>query len=128
MKRLITISMFGFLWHGPSCHYFYNWLDEKIPGTESKILVTKIMIDQLLWCPIFLIIFFTYLGVVAEENLSTIEHKIRSDLFTAVLGSWKVWPLAHIINFKFIHTKHRLAYINSIQIAFNIFLSIIGSK
>merc|ERR1719199_2079822 len=25
MKRFISLSAFGFLYHGPSGHYFYNW-------------------------------------------------------------------------------------------------------
>jgi protein Mpv17 len=34
----------------------------------------------------------------------------------------------HAVNFKFISTKHRLVFINGVQIAFNMYLSIIGSK
>ena len=43
-------------------------------------------------------------------------------------GSWKVWPLAHTINFRFVPSNQRVLYINSIQIGYNCFLSIIGSK
>lgn len=128
MKRFITLSIFGFIYHGPSGHYFYNWLDDKIPGTSGAVVATKVAIDQLLWCPIFMTVFFTYLGLVNGDSMATIVHKIKTDLFTAVQGSWKVWPFVHAINFKFISTKHRLVFINSVQIAFNMFLSLIGSK
>lgn len=128
IKRLITLSAFGFLYHGPSGHYFYNWLDSKIPGNDSKTVASKVLIDQVLWCPIFMTVFFTYLGLVAGDSFSTISNKIKSDLFTAVQGSWKVWPIVHAVNFKFISTKHRLVFINGVQIAFNMFLSLIGSK
>ncbi|KAL7437533.1 hypothetical protein ACHAXM_005749 [Skeletonema potamos] len=30
---LVTLSSFGFVYHGPSGQYFYIWLDEIIPGT-----------------------------------------------------------------------------------------------
>lgn len=43
-------------------------------------------------------------------------------------GSWKVWPLAHAINFALVPTSQRILYINSIQIGYNMFLSIIGSR
>jgi protein Mpv17 len=128
VKRLITLAAFGFLYHGPSGHYFYNWLDEKIPGTDSTAVATKVFVDQIIWCPLFMTVFFTYLGLVAGDGMPAIANKIKNDLFTAVQGSWKVWPIVHAVNFKFISTKHRLVFINGIQIAFNMFLSLIGSK
>jgi len=128
VPRLITLAAFGFLYHGPSGHYFYNWLDEKIPGNDSKTVATKVIIDQAIWCPLFMTVFFTYLGLVAGDSFSAIGDKIKKDLFIAVQGSWKVWPIVHAVNFKFISTKHRLVFINGIQIAFNMFLSLIGSK
>ena len=128
MSRFITLSAFGFLYHGPSGHYFYNWLDSKITGTEGKDVFTKVAIDQIAWCPIFMSVYFTYLGLVAGDSFSAIGNKIKSDLFSAMQGSWKVWPIVHAINFKYISTKHRLVFINGVQIAFNVFLSLIGSK
>lgn len=128
VKRLITLSVFGFIYHGPSGHYFYNWLDSKIPGNDAKTVASKVAIDQIIWCPLFMTVFFTYLGLVAGDSFSTIGNKIKSDLLTAVQGSWKVWPVVHAVNFRFISTKHRVAFINAIQIAFNMFLSLIGSK
>lgn len=128
MKRFLTLSAFGFLYHGPSGHYFYNWLDSKIEGTDALSVFKKVAFDQIVWCPIFMSVFFTYLGIVAGDSFSTIGNKIKNDLLTAVQGSWKVWPFVHMVNFKFISTKQRLLFINSIQVAFNMFLSLIGSK
>jgi len=128
IKRLVTLSAFGMLWHGPTGHYFYNWLDGKIPGTDAKSVVTKVAIDQILWCPVFMTVFFTYLGLVNGDSVATIGDKIKKDLFAAVQGSWKVWPIVHSVNFKFIKPKYRIPYINSFQIGFNMFLSIIGNK
>mmetsp|Transcript_14801 Transcript_14801/g.30644 ORF Transcript_14801/g.30644 Transcript_14801/m.30644 type:complete len:234 (+) Transcript_14801:80-781(+) len=128
VKRFLTLSGFGVLYHGPSGHYFYNWLDSKIPGKDGKSVATKILIDQAIWCPIFMTVFFTYLGLVAGDGFGTIGNKIKNDLFTACQGSWKVWPLVHAINFKYISNKHRLLFLNGVQVGFNMFLSLIGSK
>jgi len=128
MKRFITLSAFGLLYHGPSGHYFYNWLDGKIPGKDGASVAKKILIDQTMWCPIFMTVFFTYLGLVNGDSFGTIGTKIKTDLFAACKGSWKVWPLVHFVNFKFISNKHRLLFLNSVQVAFNMFLSLIGSK
>lgn len=45
-----------------------------------------------------------------------------------VRGSWSVWPIAHAINFRLIPTSQRLLYINTIQIFYNCFLSIISQR
>lgn len=127
-KRLISFSLFGFIYHGPSGHFFYNWLDKKIQGTDAVPVFTKVAIDQLIWCPIFMSVFFTYLGLVNGDSMSAIGQKIKNDLLSACQGSWKVWPLVHIINFKFVPNKWRIPYINAVQLAFNMFLSLIGSK
>jgi len=128
LVRLATLTAFGFLYHGPSGHYFYNWLDSKISGTDAKSVFTKVAIDQIFWCPLFMTVFFTYLGLVAGDSPATIVQKVKTDLFTACQGSWKIWPIVHAVNFRFISTKHRLVFINSVQIAFNMFLSLLGSK
>lgn len=128
IKRLVTLSIFGFIYHGPSGHYFYNWLDSKIEGTDGKSVATKVFIDQVFWCPIFMCVFFTYLGLANGDSFGVIGNKIKTDLFSAMQGSWKVWPFVHAVNFRFISTKHRLVFINTVQIAFNMFLSLLGSK
>jgi len=128
VKRFITLSAFGLLYHGPSGHYFYNWLDAKIPGKDGSSVAKKILIDQTMWCPLFMTVFFTYLGLVNGDSVSTIGTKIKSDLLSACQGSWKVWPAVHFVNFKFISNKHRLLFLNAVQVGFNMFLSLIGSK
>jgi len=128
MARFVRLSAFGFLYHGPSGHYFYNWLDRKIDGKGPKVVALKVLIDQTLWCPLFMTVFFTYLGLVAGDPLPVIRTKITSDLLAACQGSWKVWPVVHAVNFRFIPTKLRLFYINVVQIFFNVFLSLIGTK
>merc|ERR1719162_595357 len=127
LTRFLRLSIFGLIYHGPSGHYFYNWLDSKIEGTKAKHVFSKVAIDQIFWCPIFMTVFFTYLGLTSGDSFSVIGEKLKKDLLTACKGSWKVWPFVHMINFKFIQTKHRLLFLNTIQIAFNMFLSIIGN-
>jgi protein Mpv17 len=128
VKRFVSLSMFGLLYHGPSGHYFYNWLDSKISGTDAVSVAMKVAIDQILWCPIFMTVFFTYLGLVNGDSFSVIGAKIKNDLLAACQGSWKVWPVVHAVNFKFVSSKYRLLFINGVQVAFNMFLSLIGTK
>mmetsp|Transcript_27703 Transcript_27703/g.76236 ORF Transcript_27703/g.76236 Transcript_27703/m.76236 type:complete len:259 (+) Transcript_27703:111-887(+) len=127
-KRFINLALFGLTYFGPAGHYFYNFLDAQIPGTNSRIVAIKILVDQLIWTPFFLAIFFAYVGVTKGNSLAMVQRKLERDLFAACQASWRVWPLVHAVNYKFISTKHRLIFVNSMQVAFNIFLSIIGFR
>lgn len=88
----------------------------------------QVFIDQVLWAPIFTLLFFTWLGVTTGQSPSELLTKIKNDLIKGVVGSWTVWPIAHTINFRYVPTEQRLLYINTIQIFYNVYLSIIGSK
>lgn len=126
--RLFRLSSFGFLVHGTSSHWFYGWLDGRIPGTSAAVVFTKVFIDQVLWNPIFGIMFFSYVAAFELKGFDYVKDKVQNELLTQVTGSWKVWPLAHAINFRFIPSSQRVLYINSIQIGYNCFLSLISNR
>jgi protein Mpv17 len=126
--RLFRLSSFGFLIHGSSSHYFYGFLDGRIPGTTAPIVAAKVFIDQVMWNPIFGVMFFGYVAALERKGISYVGDKIKNELLTQVTGSWKVWPIAHTINFRFIPSSQRVLYINSIQIGYNCFLSVISSR
>ena len=126
--RLFRLASFGFLVHGSTSHWFYGMLDGKIPGTSAGVVASKVFIDQVLWNPIFGIMFFSYVAVLELKGLGYVVDKVQNELMTQVTGSWKVWPVAHAINFRFIPTQQRVLYINSIQIGYNCFLSLISNR
>jgi len=127
-SRLLRLSSFGFLIHGSTSHYFYGFLDGKLPGATAGMVALKVFIDQVLWNPIFGVMFFGYVAALERKGISYVADKVKNELMTQVTGSWKVWPIAHAINFRFIPSSQRVLYINSIQIGYNCFLSIIASR
>ena len=126
--RLFRLASFGFLVHGTSSHWFYGMLDGKIPGTSAGVVFTKVFIDQVLWNPCFGIMFFSYVALLELKGIEYVINKTKTELLTQVTGSWKVWPLAHAINFRFIPSSQRVLYINTIQIGYNCFLSLISNR
>lgn len=126
--RLARMASFGFLIHGTSGHFFYNFLDSLIPGQQLTAVAGKVAVDQLVWAPIFTALFLTYMGFAERKNKDQVVDKVKEQTMKGVKASWKVWPVAHAINFRFIPTSQRLLYINAIQIGYNMFLSILGSS
>jgi len=128
LMRTVRLGSFGFLIHGTTGHYFYGFLDSKLPGTKPMTVATKVAIDQTIWNPIFGLMFFGYLNLVEGKSFQEYKNKLNADLKTAVMGSWAVWVPAHTINFALVPPAQRLLYINSIQIGYNVFLSFLGNK
>jgi protein Mpv17 len=128
VMRTIRLGSFGFLLHGTSGHYFYGFLDSKLPGTKPVTVASKVAIDQFFWNPIFGCMFFGFLNFAEGKSAADLQKKLSQDLKTAVMGSWAVWIPAHTVNFAFVPPAQRLLYINTIQIGYNVFLSFLGNK
>ena len=54
VMRTIRLGSFGFLIHGTTGHYFYGFLDGKLPGTAPMTVATKVAIDQTMYVYILL--------------------------------------------------------------------------
>lgn len=126
--RTFRLATFGLLVHGTTGHWFYGKLDGYIPGKGAAAVASKVFIDQVLWNPIFGIMFFGYMGMMSNMGVSGTINEIKTKLYSSVTGSWTVWPIAHTINFRFVPNQSRILYINSIQIFYNCFLSILASN
>lgn len=41
---------------------------------------------------------------------------IQSKLLPMLLANYAIWPLAHLINFRFVPSQQRILYINAVQV------------
>ncbi|KAK4538420.1 hypothetical protein CDCA_CDCA17G4445 [Cyanidium caldarium] len=123
--RTARMASFGLLLHGPIGHYWYNMLDRTVMPHASKsttAVVGKMAIDQLLWAPVFTSMFFSYMEA-AEGHPERAPDVVREKLWPTLKVNWTVWPLAHLINFRFVPSSQRILYINTVQVGYNAFLS-----
>eukprot|EP00518_Triparma_eleuthera_P003655 CAMPEP_0182464750 /NCGR_PEP_ID=MMETSP1319-20130603/8811_1 /TAXON_ID=172717 /ORGANISM="Bolidomonas pacifica, Strain RCC208" /LENGTH=177 /DNA_ID=CAMNT_0024664409 /DNA_START=103 /DNA_END=633 /DNA_ORIENTATION=+ len=127
-RRTLKMGSFGLLVHGTTGHYFYSFLDAKLPGTATSTVAKKVVIDQTMWNPVFGLMFFGYLSAFEGKSFGEYKQTLQDDLPTAVVGSWAVWVPAHTVNFRFVPSSQRLLYINTVQVGYNVFLSFLGNK
>lgn len=80
IMRTVRMGSFGFLLHGTTGHYFYGFLDGKLPGTAPITVATKVAIDQTIWNPIFGCMFFGYLNFVEGKSFEDYQNKLKADL------------------------------------------------
>ncbi|GMH40905.1 hypothetical protein BSKO_08809 [Bryopsis sp. KO-2023] len=123
--RTLHLTMFGVIVDGPCAHLWYTTLDKNIfprEPTSAKAIVAKTAMDQLIWGPCITCGFFTFIRIV-EGHPGQIIPTIQAELIPTVLASYALWPLAHLINFRFIPSQQRILYINAVQIAWTAYLS-----
>lgn len=120
------MAAFGIFLHGPIGHYWYGFLDRSIMVNAPKsaaAVATKTAIDQILWAPVFTSMFFTAMKSMDGRPLSESVDEVKEKLWPTMKVNWGVWPLAHIINFRFVPSSQRILYINTVQVGYNAFLS-----
>lgn len=129
-KRTGKMAAFGACLHGPIGHYWYGFLDRTImvkAPTSAGAVFAKTAIDQALWAPIFTSVFFGSMKVM-DGKPGEIAGEVTEKLWPTMKVNWTVWPLAHVINFKFVPSSQRILYINTIQVGYNAFLSTMTNK
>lgn len=123
--RTARLTAFGVLMDGPVGHCWYTLLDKNVRPEDPKsaeAIVTKMALDQLIWAPVFSCVFFTFIRTLEghpEAALSTIQN----ELVPTITANYALWPLAHIINFRFVPSQQRILYINFVQILWTCYLS-----
>eukprot|EP00892_Ulva_mutabilis_P004054 jgi/Ulvmu1/201/UM001_0205.1 len=122
--RTARMASFGLLWHGVSSHIWYEFLDAKVPGPSSAAgsVVTKMVLDQAIWAPLNTMIFYSYLAA-ATGALAGLPMVLQTKLIPTILAGYALWPVAHIINFRFVPPQHRLLYVNLVNLVWTVWLS-----
>lgn len=95
-----------------------------MPGKSSstKAIVTKMVLDQAIWAPLNTAIFYAYLAL-ADGRLSSLPDTLQAKLLPTILAGYALWPMAHLINFKYIPSSQRLLYINVVNLFWTVYLS-----
>eukprot|EP01025_Chloroclados_australasicus_P023997 TRINITY_DN2416_c0_g1_i1.p1 TRINITY_DN2416_c0_g1~~TRINITY_DN2416_c0_g1_i1.p1 ORF type:complete len:301 (-),score=5.21 TRINITY_DN2416_c0_g1_i1:893-1714(-) len=128
--RLLRMIMFGVMMDGPIGHVWYTTLDRFVMAEDSKstkAVLVKTLLDQVLWAPMFCCVFFTFNNLFQGE----LEHTwidICQKLLPTMLANYAIWPLAHIINFRYVPSQQRILYINCVQIVWSAFLSNMAAR
>ena len=128
--RFIRMGVFGALIHAPFGHYFYRNLEKRFPGSGGMTVVKKVLIDQLVYTPLFATVFFMYSGLAAGWPWHKVVTAVRTGkaLVTFMSISYLIWPVTHFINFTAVPSNKRLLFINIVQLYFNMLIAGLGAS
>ena len=74
-------------------------------------------------------LFLVYLNVCrGNASIRKIYDILRSDWLKTVKVSWRIWPAAQIINFKYVPLEYQAIFGNLVALFYNVFLTMISSS
>jgi hypothetical protein len=134
-RRTLAISLFGFLWTGPSNHFWQLLLESIFPSTQAqdsdKISwrpAKKVLLDQLTYGPLNNILFMMFMAKLIEgRSWKTTLSKIKADYPAIQLRGWRFWPVAQFVNQTVVPLQLRVLWTNCVAFVWSTYL-ILRSK
>ncbi|KAK1408174.1 hypothetical protein QVD17_39809 [Tagetes erecta] len=128
-RRVVTTSIFGMAYVGPIGHFWYEGLDRflmqrlQYAPKSMRFVATKVALDGIIFEPIDLFVFFTYMGFALGKTVTQIKEEMRRDFLPALIVEGGVWGVVQVINFRFIPVKYQLLFVNLFCFLDSCFLS-----
>ncbi|KAF9073764.1 hypothetical protein BDP27DRAFT_1215198 [Rhodocollybia butyracea] len=135
IDRTLRFFCFGFA-ISPLIGRWNTFLERRFPlrvspGSDKvslKALSQRVAADQIIMAPIGLCLFLSSMGVMEGRTIPQIKQKF-SDLYSpALITNWQVWPIAQLINFRFMPLSYRVPFQSTCGIFWTLYLSIINSR
>ncbi|KIL71044.1 hypothetical protein M378DRAFT_189581 [Amanita muscaria Koide BX008] len=93
-----------------------------------RALSKRVACDQIVMAPIGLTAFIMSMGLMEGRDPAQIREKMQDLFAPTILTNWKVWPLAQLVNFRYIPLPYRIPFQSTCGVFWTLYLSIINSK
>lgn len=102
-------AIIGLVLRGPLVHAWLIWLESlytnyfhmnKEESNSLPATISKVALDQLLFSPIFSILYFYFIGILERKTLSETHAIIALRLMPILKMNWRIWPFIKLFNFK----------------------------
>lgn len=112
----------------PSYKWFV-WLSQSFNYSSKMLsLTTKVVVNQLLFTPIFNSYFFGMQTLLAGASFDEIVERIKNTVPTSWINSCKVWPAVTAFSFTYIPIQYRSIFGGVIAIGWQTYLSLLNQR
>ena len=128
LHQSLDFFVLGCFFQAPVTHWFYLFLDDRLPPTAhpwTLTTITKLLIDQLLFAPAFLLGFIVLLDLLDGRTAWETMHHLMGDYWPTLLTNWKLWVPATLINHAFVAPPYRVLYNNLVFFVWSIILGVL---
>ncbi|XP_060519299.1 mpv17-like protein 2 [Cylas formicarius] len=108
---------------GVVCHYWYRYLDRSLPGYTIRIVIKKVIIDQLVGSPMCISTFFLTIAFLEGSTKEEFYEEVKHKAWRLYAAEWMIWPPAQFLNFYVLSTKYRVLFDNLISLGYDVYTS-----
>ncbi|BAM81597.1 similar to peroxisomal membrane protein PMP22 [Cyanidioschyzon merolae strain 10D] len=136
-RRLVLFATFMGVFSAPVSHYWYLWLSKRFPATNMVAVSKRVACDQLLMAPTIIpatLFFLEYAGrkfVAGENGDGLLRHALQvasEETGRTLLANWTIWPIAQVVNFRFVRNELQVLFANLVGVGWNTFLSLVAAE
>ena len=128
MIRTAKMSALGFCVFAPGLRTWYIVLDKVVKGTGGGVALKKMLLDQLIWAPSFLAMFFSAVNIMDGKGIDEIKKTLSNDYIDALKFNYALWPAVQMLNFYFVPMQHRVIVVNFVALFWNTYLAYASHK
>jgi protein Mpv17 len=114
---------------GPLVHEYYQFSDHILP-VEGGIVnrAEKILMDQTIYLTVKCSIYIAAVGLLQGDDFGQVKGNVRERLPGIVMTAWKFWPLVHVVTYGLIPARHRILWVNCVDLVWNAILATMSQK
>ncbi|KAF8326227.1 uncharacterized protein EI90DRAFT_3031214 [Cantharellus anzutake] len=132
-SRTARFAVFG-IGMGPLLGRWNLFLENNFPlrcvgGKVSlKALGKRVLTDQALMAPTGLAIFIGSMGFMEGRNAAGVQKKFADMYKPAIIANWQVWPLAQLVNFRYMPLPYRVPFQATCGVFWTLYLSLLNAR
>ncbi len=97
-------------------------------ASKTLSLVTKVVVGQVCFTPLFNTYFFGMQALLAGDSLPEVWERIKRTVPVSVINSCKLWPAVTAFNFTFIDAQYRSIFAGVVAIGWQTYLSFLNRR
>ncbi|GMH61953.1 hypothetical protein TrVE_jg1148 [Triparma verrucosa] len=121
-RRVIKNGFIGACF-GPLVHIYYEWSDVVLPVDVGVNRLYKIIMDQTLYLGVKCSIYIAAVGFLNGQKGPEIQDSVQTRIKPIMLAAWKFWPLVHCCTYSIIPARHRVLWVNCVDLFWNAILA-----
>ncbi|KAF8649834.1 hypothetical protein AX16_005598 [Volvariella volvacea WC 439] len=99
----------------------------KSKRASLRALSKRVACDQVLMAPVGLCAFLGAMGLMEGRPLAQIREKYTDLFLPALVTNWKIWPIAQLINFRYMPLPYRVPFQSACGVFWTLYLSLLNS-
>ncbi|KAK2767748.1 hypothetical protein FQN54_003906 [Arachnomyces sp. PD_36] len=129
-ERLTRFMSYGFFM-APVQFQWFGFLSRTFPVTKTQATLPafkRVAMDQLMFAPIGLVCFFTFMTVAEGGGKRALSRKFRDVYLPTLKANFLLWPAVQMLNFRVVPIQFQIPFVSTIGIAWTAYLSLTNSS